>query len=95
MKGIANNIQFNWLKFEVPGSNIFSTCVIIYLVLSYIKLFFFKEGFTGIKGFVVLLLVHVIDPIINSLQIISVRKGLKVFSKVSLIKVKGNFSLTN
>lgn len=28
-KGIINSIQLSWLKLDVPGSNIFNTCVII------------------------------------------------------------------
>ena len=32
-KGIVRSNQLNWLKFEVPGSNIFKTCVIILLLV--------------------------------------------------------------
>lgn len=54
-----------------------------------------SSGFTGTRGFVVLLLVHTIDPVINIVQINKVTKGLKVLSNVSLIKIKCNSNLTN
>lgn len=80
-KGIANKIQFNWWKFEVPGSNMFNTWVIIYK-----NLFSFKSVFGGNDGLIVFLFVHVNAPIIRIIVIAHVILGLKVFNRVSFIK---------